>query len=257
MTDWVWLASVASGAVVGFSLGLTGAGGSMLAVPLLVYGLSVEPHAALGISLAAVGIAALVGFFARLARNEVDLWAALLVSPAGMAGAPIGTWFRAKLPAESLMVSFAAVMLVVAARMWFAEPAADERIETAVPPPSRSALLFGAAGLLAGVFSGLFGVGGAIVIVPALVFVGGLPIRRAVATSLLVVALVSLSGVVSHIAVGQPIASHVAPWFVAGGMVGALSGHSVAGYLPGLILQRLFALLVVAVALLMLLRATI
>ena len=85
------------GAAVGFSLGLTGGGGSILAVPLLVYGLAVAPRQAVGISLAAVGTTALVGAIQRRWRGEVEIGTGLMFAIAGMLGAPAGSWIGLRL----------------------------------------------------------------------------------------------------------------------------------------------------------------
>ena len=102
---------LAFGAVVGFSLGLTGGGGSIFAVPLLVYGLAVRPREAIGISLAAVGATALVGGLRRLARGEVEVRTGLLFAAAGMLGAPAGSWLGGGVPEGLLLVLFAVLML--------------------------------------------------------------------------------------------------------------------------------------------------
>ena len=87
----MWLLPILFGAAVGFSLGLTGGGGSIFAVPLLVYGLSVPPREAVGISLATVGATALIGCVQRLRAREVEVGVGLLFAVAGMVGAPAGS----------------------------------------------------------------------------------------------------------------------------------------------------------------------
>lgn len=101
----MWPLSIFFGALVGLALGLTGGGGSIFAVPLLVYGLGVDPHSAVGISLAAVGATAAFGFVQRAWRGEVEIATGLLFAVAGMAGAPLGSWLNAQVPAEWLMGS--------------------------------------------------------------------------------------------------------------------------------------------------------
>ncbi|MDP6700092.1 MAG: sulfite exporter TauE/SafE family protein, partial [Candidatus Latescibacteria bacterium] len=106
------------GAVVGFSLGLTGGGGSIFAVPLLVYGLDVAPREAVGISLAAVGATALLGAIQRLRAREVEIGIGLLFAVGGVLGAPVGSWLGRQLSADVLLLLFAGLMAFVAARMW-------------------------------------------------------------------------------------------------------------------------------------------
>lgn len=261
---------LAFGAVVGFSLGLTGGGGSIFAVPLLVYGLGVRPREAIGVSLAAVGATALVGGLRRLARGEVEARAGLLFAAAGMLGAPAGSWLGRRVPEGVLLLLFAALMVLVAVRMWgqasrspeetralrgSSPGTADEAGPSCRRDPngrlrltSRCFVVLVVAGLAAGVLSGLFGVGGGFVIVPALVLVAGMGIHRAVATSLLVIAMVSASGVASQLAAGRPPPWALTGLFVAGGVagmeLGALAGRRLGG--PGL--QKIFASAMVAVA---------
>jgi len=258
------------GAVVGFSLGLTGGGGSIFALPLLVYGLAVRPREAVGVSLAAVGATALVGGLRRLARGEVEVRTGLLFAAAGMLGAPAGSWLGGRVPEGVLLILFAALMLAVAVRMWLQASRRPEETRAVRAPSSTSpdeqgpscrrdpygrlaltsrcfAVLV-VAGLAAGVLSGLFGVGGGFVIVPALVLVTGMGIHWAVATSLLVIALVGASGVASCLAAGRPLPMALTGLFVAGGLagmeLGSLAGRRLGG--PGL--QKLFASAMVAVA---------
>ena len=260
--------SLASGLLVGFSLGLTGGGGSIFAVPLLVYGLGVPAQQAIGISLAAVGATALWGAIQRLRAGEVELKTALLFSAAGMLGAPAGTWLRGQMPETLLLVLFAGLMILVAARMWLkSQRTSAESIALTEPVPttdagptchrdpegrlhltSRCMLLLAVVGLATGVLSGLFGVGGGFVIVPALVFFSGMGIHRAVATSLLVISLVSVSGVASHLAAGCPLPLLLTLLFLAGGVIGMVLGTRLSRRLSPTGLQKLFAIAILVVA---------
>jgi hypothetical protein len=259
------------GAAVGISLGLTGGGGSILAVPLLVYGLSVAPREAVGVSLAAVGATALVGAAHRVWRGDVELRTGLMFAVAGMLGAPVGTLIGRRVSETLLLMLFAALMLWVAARMWRRastnpEEAAALRAPIGRPPidepgpacrrdptgrlrmTSRCAVVLAAAGVAAGVLSGLFGVGGGFVVVPALVLFSGMGIHRAVATSLLVIALVSASGLASYLLAGQTLSAPVTLVFVAGGVAGLALGTWFGRSLSPVKLQKGFAVVIVAVA---------
>ena len=110
--------SLILGAVVGLSLGLTGGGGAIFAVPLLVYGLGVPIRDAVGISLAAVGATSLVGFLHRWRLGQVEIRTGLLFAVAGMLGAPIGSWIAGLLPETLLLSLFAGLMVIVAIRLW-------------------------------------------------------------------------------------------------------------------------------------------
>ncbi len=256
--------SILFGAAVGFALGLTGGGGSLLAVPLLVYGLSIDPREAFGISLAAVGAMALAGVLARLRTRQVEFGTGVLFAVAGMAGAPLGTWMGSWISESLLLMMFAVLMLVVAGQMWWK---ADRQelpgglCETEEPGracrrseagelhlTSRCAAILAVVGLATGVLSGLFGVGGGFVIVPALVLFSGMPIRRAIATSLLVIVLVSISGVSSHFVAGRGIPLVVTGLFVAGGVLGMFLGTWLGKRLRAPLLQKVFAVGIVAVA---------
>ena len=265
--------SLIFGTMVGLSLGLTGGGGSIFAVPLLVYGLGLRPREAIGASLAAVGATALAGAIQRLRSGQVEIQTGLLFAAAGMLGTPMGAWLGGRLPESLLLVLFAALMIIVAARMWLMatrQPEETRVVRAAGAPPeiagqgptcrrdpsgrlamtSRCAAVLVAAGLVAGVLSGLFGVGGGFVIVPALVLTSGMEIHRAVATSLLVIALVSGAGVASHLAAGRPLPWGLTGLFVAGGLVGMGLGTLLAGRISGPVLQIIFALAMLAVAVL-------
>lgn len=257
----MWHLALLFGGIVGLALGLTGGGGSIFAVPLLVYGLSVPPREAVGISLAAVGMTAFVGAVERLRARQVEVRPCLLFAIAGMAGAPLGSWLAGQM-AEALLLSlFAVLMLVVAARMWLNSSAQAIVRDPAAEGPScrrdaaghlimtsRCAAVLTVVGVATGVLSGLFGVGGGFVIVPALILFSGMSIHRAVATSLLVIALISVSGVSGHVLAGRNISLTVTALFVAGGVAGMFLGNRLGRCVSGPTLQKGFAVAIVAVA---------
>ena len=277
------LLSVLFGALVGFALGLTGGGWSLLAVPLLVYGLSMAPREAFGVSLAAVGATALAGVIPRIRAGQVEIGTGVLFAIAGMLGAPLGTWIAGMIPETVLLMMFSVLMLLVAWTLWrksnngqsgvapettgcqtsdsqtsngeaadcqtgngeaTCQRTADGRLRLT----SRCAVLLAIVGLTAGFLSGMFGVGGGFIIVPALVLFSGMPIHKAVATSLLVIVLVSISGVGSHVAAGREIPLDVTGLFVVGGVAGMSLGRVVSERLPAAVLQKVFAGGIVAVA---------
>ena len=254
------------GLLVGLSLGLTGGGGAIFAVPLLVYGLEVSPREAVAVSLAAVGATSFVGFLHRWKLGEVEIRTGLLFALAGMLGAPLGAWLAGFVPDAILLLAFGVLMIVVALRLWqqASRPAAAI---TDCPPSgtndrsachrdasgtliltSRCAILLLAVGVLTGLLSGLFGVGGGFVIVPALVLFSSMTIHRAVGTSLMVIALVSLSGVTSQFLSGRAVPLEVTVLFVAGGIGGLFVGQQIGRRLSGPTLQKVFALAILAVA---------
>jgi uncharacterized membrane protein YfcA len=262
--------SLIFGAVVGLSLGLTGGGGAIFAVPLLVYGLFVDPHQAVGISLASVGVTSAIGFVGRWSAGQVELVTGLMFAVAGMLGAPIGSWLSNLIPGSLLLLLFAVLMIVVAARMWQKAALSREELvyttdEAAGPTCRRDAvgelkltspcaLLLGIVGLATGILSGLFGVGGGFIIVPALVLFSGMAIHRAVGTSLMAISLISAAGVAAHLLAGRSIPFDVTLYFVVGGVLGLLAGMSTSQFLSGPALQRVFALAIVAVAIFVIVR---
>jgi len=271
----MWALAVLFGGIVGFSLGLTGGGGAIFAVPLLVYGLGVAPREAVGISLVAVGATSFVGFLERWRARRVEIRTGLVFAVAGMLGAPVGSWVSDLIPEAVLLTLFALLMLIVAQRMWSkAAESASAELPVAcsteagdVDGPacrrdrdgnllltSRCAWLLAGVGIATGVLTGLFGVGGGFVIVPALVLFSGMAIHRAVGTSLLVITLVSISGIASHLFVGRTISVETTALFVVGGVAGMLFGNLAGHRLSGPALQKVLAVAIVAVALFVIVR---
>lgn len=258
---------LAFGVLVGFSLGLTGGGGSIFAVPLLVYGLAVPAREAVTVSLAAVGLTALIGAVERWRAKQVEVRTGLLFAAAGMLGAPVGAWIAGWLPEAVLLTAFAVVMLIAAVRMWRnagegppadsdpdAGPTCRRDPEGRLRMTSRCAVLLSVVGAATGVLSGLFGVGGGFVIVPALVMFSGMGIHRAVATSMVVIALVSAAGLTSHLVAGRACALELVSLFTAGGVAGMFTGQRLGRRISGPMLQRVFAAAIITVAAFMLVR---
>jgi uncharacterized membrane protein YfcA len=257
--------AIAAGGLVGLSLGLTGGGGAIFAVPLLVYWIGVDPQTAVSISLVTVAVTALVGAIERWWYGQVEMPTGLLFATAGMVTAPLGSFLGTLIPATVLLVAFAFLMLVIAARMWFKARDASERISPAAVDPgsgpacrrdpegklrmtSRCATVLTTAGLSVGILSGLFGVGGGFLIVPALVTFASMGVPRAVGTSLMVMTLVGAAGVASQVAAGRAIPPDIALGFVAGSIPGLFAGSFVGRRLTGPLLSRIFATAIVCVA---------
>ncbi len=267
------LLTILCGVAVGVSLGLTGGGGSMLAVPLLIYGLDVQPQTAVSVSLAAVGATSFAGTVQRLLHGLVELKTGLLFAASGVVGVPLGTWFGTQMSASLLLVLFAGMMLTVAMRMWMNATTAPNQVielnlaaneillpmrpngpacrrdaQGQLPLNSRCTAVLLISGVATGFLSGLFGVGGGFVIVPALVLLTSLDIHRAVGTSLFVMALVSGAGVITHLISGRSVPLEIVVPFAVGGMAGLGIGFWGSRRLSPVLLQKIFAAVIVAVA---------
>ncbi len=256
MLEWPGLLS---GLVVGLSLGLTGGGGSIFAVPLLIYALGVEPRTAIGLSLAAVGVTAGFGAVLRAKSGEIEWLPGLVFAVGGMAFAPLGIRIGHHLAPALLLSVFALLMTYVGWRMWRGKADGDPATGPCVV--RNGGRLSGQcyvrlilAGAVAGLLSGLFGIGGGFVIVPALIYVTGTSIHRAVATSLLAIFLISASGVTAHLIQGQQFPMPLSALFVAGGFLGMLLGGAMGKRLSGPALRKVFAVAMWGIGLYMLVR---
>lgn len=253
MTPVQDILAILSGSAVGFSLGLLGGGGSILAVPLLLYVVGYhDAHVVIGTTALAVGITALVNLVPHWRAGTVRWRTAVLLALPGVAGALLGAAAGRHVAGHRLLFLFAVLMLVVAWRMFRAA-----RAPKPVPPPAacldHPSRCTAGSGLGVGLLSGFFGVGGGFLIVPSLMFAVGLPILVAIGTSLVAVAAFGLTTAASYAAGGQ-VAWLIAAEFVAGGIAGGLAGTRVAVRLGRrrVLLTRMFATSIVAVALYML-----
>ncbi len=268
--------------LIGLLLGLLGGGGSVLTVPVFVYLLGIAPKPAIAMSMPVVGTASLVGAMGHWRHGNVDVRSALVFGVVAMAGAFGGARLATFLSGAAQLALLGAVMLAVAASMLRAgrgaphaadgerAPLADlgpeapgEAERDASPSAPRAAnptrratgeawtartlLLLSATALGVGVLTGLVGIGGGFLIVPALVLIVGVPMKRAIGTSLLVIAMNSLSGFLGYRGQVQVSWSFVAT-FTGVAVVGILAGTLLVRHVPAALLRRGFALFLIVMS---------
>ena len=260
------------GVIVGVVLGLTGAGGSVFAVPLLMAGLGWTLPQAAPVALIAVCAAATFGTIVAWDAAFVRYRAAVLMATAGFLTAPLGLKLGLSVPGPWLALAFAGVLVVVAVRMFLQaqrSPVETRIVRAAVRgegSPARGpicvtnrttgrliwtkpcSVVIAGIGAVTGFLSGLLGVGGGFVIVPALRSTTSLSVHSAVATSLMAIALTSAGTVVATLAMGRPLPWEIAVPFVIGSLAGMLLGRQIAPHVVGPALQRGFAALMIVAA---------
>lgn len=267
--------SLVIGLIIGLVLGLTGAGGSVFAVPLLILlgGLSVNE--AIGLSLGAVAISALYGSLHNW-RGQQILWTpALILAATGALLAPVGKWVGNGLPETGLLVGFNLLAVAIAVRMWlsarrdpdsarvvragdFSQSDKPELLCRLGPagkfelrPRCITGLVVG--GAIVGMLSGLFGVGGGFLIVPLMLFLSQVGMAQAVATSLLIITAISSVGFISHLgfsySAGVPVDWVALGWIALGGVAGMFVGQKISRFIANALLQQLFAASLVILAL--------
>lgn len=234
----------AAGAVlIGLSLGLLGSGGSILTVPALVYLVGQPEKVAIAGSLVIVGAIAVTGVANYMRTGHVSWRHVMWFALPGMAG----TWFGAGLSvfvAGSVQLLVFATVMILAATFMLRPPTLSHT------SPANWKLV--AEGVLVGGLTGFVGVGGGFLIVPSLVFFGGLAMRHAIGTSLAIIVLNTAAGFLKHSAVlsehGLALDWHVIGLFVAAGVAGSFAGVKLSGRLPQAVLRKLFAVFVLIVA---------
>jgi uncharacterized membrane protein YfcA len=267
--DSISAISVGLGVFVGMMMALTGAGGGILSVPLLVFGLNLSIASAGPIGLLAIAVAGSLGAINGLRTKLLRYRAVLVMAVLGIVLAPIGIYMAQRIPNTPLLLAFASILIMVSIRMFIQaqqeitgnvpkeRPAPPCKLDQSIGrliwsvPCARSLMGSGAA---AGFLSGLLGVGGGFIIVPALKKVTDLPMQSIVATSLGVLALISITGVTSAAVAGHLNWSIGIP-FAGGAVAGMLLGSVIAKQISGPRIQQVFAIFTFLISLSLLYKA--
>ncbi|HEV8410557.1 MAG TPA: sulfite exporter TauE/SafE family protein [Gemmatimonadaceae bacterium] len=233
--------------IIGLTLGLFGGGGSILTVPVFVYVLGFDPKLAIAVSYPIVGITSLVGAIGHWRAGNVRLSGALLFGAVAMTGAFAGARGASLLDGRTQLIILG-IAMATAAAMMLRSAARETAVTDTLKRPSPALYLIA---LCVGLLTGLVGVGGGFLIVPALVVFGQVPMREAVGTSLLVIAMNCVSGYAGHRDV------HDMPWlyvtmFSAVAVVGIVAGTRFAKRVPQRALKKGFAVLLLVIAILVL-----
>lgn len=246
----VTMSTIMSGALVGLVLGLVGGGGSILAVPLLVYAVGVaSPHVAIGTSAIAVALSALGNVVGHARVGNVKWRCAAVFAAAGVVGAIAGSVVAKAIDGQKLLALFGGLMIVVGLTMLRKRSGAgnpDVRLSAATARELLPMLI--GIGFAVGLLSGFFGIGGGFLIVPGLMLATGMPLAIAIGTSLVAVAAFGAATSASY-AVSGLIDWPIAGIFVFGGLIGGIAGVALGKKLAGRkrALNLVFAGLVIAV----------
>lgn len=236
---------VVLGGLIGLVLGLLGGGGSILTVPALVYFVGQSPQVAVTTSLAVVGTNSMMGAYFHSSQGTLNWRVALIFGGAGMGIAYFAAGLSSHFSKTTMLTAFALLMLAVGALMLFYK--CPERATDNTP----NWLVIVGSGAVVGFLTGLLGVGGGFLIVPALVILVGLPIQQAIGTSLMVIAMNSMAGLLGHLH-GNSLDLRLTAVFMVTGFLGTIAGAKLGKRLPSAHLRQLFALLVLGLAILLL-----
>ncbi len=249
-----YLLGVGSGGLVGFTLGLVGGGGSILAVPLMVYLVGVNnPHVAIGTSAFAVAANAATGLLNHAREGTVKWRCGGMYAAAGIVGALLGSTAGKSFDGQKLLLLFALVMIIVGVLMLRGRGNVGTPGAQCTRENAPKVLGYG---LGTGVFSGFFGIGGGFLIVPGLVGSTGMPILNAIGTSLVAVTAFGFTTALNY-ALSGLVDWPLAFVFIGGGVIGSVVGTRIAKRLAGTTgrLTTVFAVLIFVVAAYMLFRS--
>ncbi len=241
--------SIFSGIAVGFTLGLIGGGGSVLAVPLLLYVVGIKDiHTAIGTSALAVGTIAAINLYSHKRKNNVRLRKGLTFALPGLGGTLLGAQLGLITPSDSLLMFFALFMSVVGFLM-LRKKATKSDVQssgkqTTVMLSKRNVPL---SGFVVGTLAGYFGIGGGFLIVPTLMYSGGLNIIEAIGTSLVSVSAFGLTTATNYFVAGN-VDVLVAILFVVGGVMGGIFGVRLTDKIPNVLLGKIFAIVLFAIS---------
>ncbi len=238
---------VTFGVLVGLCLGLLGAGGSIITVPILVYALDLTAHEASGTSLIIVGAVAITGAYSQIRAKRADVRTGVVGGVSGIAGAFLGARLNAIADGELILFLLGILCLAASIRMGLSIPRLPDRPEQ---PARQEALLRPKviiAGLVLGTLSGFFGIGGGFLVVPLLVLYFDIPMRWASGTSLMVISINSIAGFLGHLSFGT-IRFDVAGPMLGAGVIGVLGGTRLTGRVNERPLRGLFALMLIGIS---------
>lgn len=258
--------SISLGTLVGIVMGLTGAGGGILAVPLLVFGLNLTILEAGPVAMVAVGISAALGALIGLNANIVRHRASMLIAFSGIMMAPLGVWIAYRLDTRLMSLIFAAILAWVAYKILYEIYQQDTELKLKGAPPcirdgysgrfiwtNSCAVVLSLSGAIAGTLSGLLGVGGGFVIVPALQSYTDLDMESIIATSLAVISVVSLTSVGASVYAGH-LNFGIALPFAAGTVIGMGAASLIRPRIPKKYLKIVFGIMCFMVAIAMIVK---
>lgn len=231
------------GLMIGIVLGMLGGGGSILTVPALVYVVGQPPQVAVTASLVIVGTNSVMGAMFHRSQGTLKWEIALVFGGVGMVMAYLAAGLSSQFSPQALMIAFALLMLTVGVMLIARKP-----IEREATEHQRNWFVVIGSGAVVGVLTGILGVGGGFLIVPALVMLVGLPIQQAVGTSLVIIAMNSLAGVLGHINDDMSMDINLLLTFVFTGLAGTFIGTRLARLVPAEQLRQLFAVFIIVLA---------
>jgi uncharacterized protein len=229
--------------LIGLCLGLMGGGGSILTVPVLVYALGMEAKLSIALSLAIVGGTALIGSLGHWKSGNIHMKLALIFGPIAMVGTFIGAKLSVYFSSSTQLIIFAVVMLIAAVFM-FKDKKNQKDEEGPKDKKELPLLLITIEGLIVGVLTGIVGVGGGFMIVPALVILGKVPMKQAVGTSLIIISMKSFAGFAGY-ATNIDIPWDFLGYFMVFTSIGILAGTYFVRFVPQKQLKKSFAVFLV------------
>ncbi len=241
-----YLFALLSGFLSGGALGLTGGGGSILAVPLLVYVVGENIHLAIGTSLVAVGVTSLISSVSYMRQSLVKFKIAFFMAAPGLVSTYLGAFVNKQIKGPVLLLVFAILMIYIGYLMTRKKSMDDKRLSGDISINYPRILILG---FFTGLASGFFGIGGGFLLVPALFLGAHLKMKEAIATSLFIIFLFGMFGLASYLIQGREINLLISGIFVVGGSLGGVIGAYYAKRIDQAILRRIFSLFIILIGL--------
>lgn len=246
-----YILSVISGIAVGFSLGLIGGGGSILAIPLLLYFVGIDdPHVVIGTTALAVGLNAYINSISHWRRHNINFKVGIIFSAMGVIGVLIGTTLGLITKGDLLLFIFSFLMMGIGIYIFMTKcrkASADSggKVNEMGKPTKVSVF-----GVIAGFASGFFGIGGGFLIVPSILYSSNLNINRAVGTSLIAVGTFGIVTAIRYGIAGQLLIP-ISILYVLGGFFGGIVGSKISAGMDRTLLRRIFAVIIIVVGIYM------